>query len=352
MFQIEKSSFSRRLGVLAPGLGLVLLIAALTRVIHGLLPGRAGAALGEVVLGLGLGLLVCNVVRLPQIFEPGIRFAFNRVLPAAIVLLGARISLLELARLRELALILLMITLALLVSLTLGKWLGLPRKLALLIGLGTAICGNTAISVTAPVIHARDEEVSFAIASNTLFGTIAVFMLPLLGHYFGVTDAFFGTWAGVSVNDTSQVAAAGFGFSDPAGDLATSIKLIRNALMGIVVIGVGLAFTKEHAQWKDITIADKIRRSVPTFVIGFLVMAALNTLGFFTLLSDVMARPVTDDLTILAKAMILVALIGVGLGTRLGDMKKMGFRPLAVGLAASLTTTITSFILLRHLFHL
>ena len=107
----------------------------------------------------------------------------------------------------------------------LGKLAGVPGRLATLIGVGTAVCGNSAIVATAPVIRALDEEVSFAVATNTLFGTAAVLLYPIIGRALHFSDHVFGTWAGTAVNDTSQVVAAGFAYSEAAGRLATAVKL-------------------------------------------------------------------------------------------------------------------------------
>ena len=110
-----------------------------------------------------------------------------------------------------------LMALALFTAHALGRWLGVPDKLSTLIGVGTAVCGNTAISAVSPVIRAKDEETSFAIATNTLFGTLAVFAYPLIGHAVGMSPAAFGTWAGTAVNDTSQVVATGFAYGVDAG---------------------------------------------------------------------------------------------------------------------------------------
>ena len=117
--------------------------------------------------------------------------------------------------------------------------MGTSARLATLIGVGTAICGNTAIIATAPVIKAEDRDVSFAVATITLFGTAAVIVFPLLGHALGMSDVLFGHWAGAAVNDTSQVTATGFSYSVEAGETATIVKLTRNTLMVPVIFFAG-----------------------------------------------------------------------------------------------------------------
>ncbi|CAM2069061.1 Putative sulfate exporter family transporter [Sulfidibacter corallicola] len=342
---------------IVPGLAFVLILAIAGRWMHQLLPGGWGKLLGEAVLGMGIGLLIGNAVRLSPRFQPGIQMAFGLILKTSIVLLGARISLQQIAEIGwgVVLLILLLIGLAMGLTRMLAGAAGISPKLGLLIGVGTAICGNTAITVTAPVIEAADEEVSFAIATNTLFGTLAVFAYPLLGRLLGFTDHFFGIWAGTAVNDTSQVVAAGMSYSLAAGELATAVKLTRNALMGFVIVAIGLWFHRDSEAppcpggrsglWL------KVKRSVPLFVFGFLAMALLNSFGAFDALSEMTGRNLISDLTGTAKFLILMALVGVGLNTRFDKLRCLGVWPLVIGFAASLTTAVTSFCVLRYVLH-
>jgi len=334
---------------LAPGFALVLAIALVSRILHGVLPQAARAVMGEVIIALLIGLIISNMKHLSPVLRPGIDFSFKVILKWAIVLLGAKFSLQKVAEIggSSLLLILVLIALALSIAHFLGKMLGISPKLATLIGVGTAICGNTAITVTAPVIQAKDEEVSFAIATNTFFGTVAVFFYPILGHMLGLSDDFFGTWAGVAVNDTSQVVAAGFSYSEAAGELATAVKLTRNALMGFVIVAIGFAHSKGHPDWGDMSMFAKMKKSVPFFVIGFMIMAVLNTLGVFNILADALGRPILKDFTFAAKFMILLALAGVGLNTRFDNMRKIGLTPFFIGLAAATTTAVVSFFAIR-----
>src|SRR6267378_2790530 len=229
-----------------PGLVVTIVCAITARWIHGLLPAKAGAVVGEVVVAVLLGLVIGNLARLPEILAPGIRFSFHSLLRVAIVILGAQFSFIQVVSIggKAVIMIVILMTLALTVAHALSRLAGVPGRLATLIGVGTAVCGNTAITATSPVIHAEDEEVSFAIATNTLFGTAAVFLYPMLGHWIGLSSAAFGTWAGTAVNDTSQVVATGFAYSDMAGRVATAVKLTRNALMGAVIVVIGLIYAR------------------------------------------------------------------------------------------------------------
>lgn len=336
-----------------PGLLVTVTCAIAARFLHGLLPAKAGAVVGEVVVAVLLGLVIGNLVKLPDLLAPGIRFSFHSLLRAAIVLLGAQFSFAQVVAIggKAVLMILVLMSLALLVAHLLGRAAGVSGRLATLIGVGTAVCGNTAITATAPVIHARDEEVSFAVATNTLFGTLAVFLYPLLGHALHLTDAAFGTWAGTAVNDTSQVVATGFAYSDAAGKVATAVKLTRNALMGVVIVGIGLAYARANAAEARAksSLALRIKQSVPLFVLGFLLVAVLNTFGFVAWLGSLLHRDLAHDLQTISRFLILVALAGVGLSTRLSAMRKIGATPFFLGFATAATTAISSYFLIRWL---
>ena len=337
---------------LGPGVILSLAVALTARWIHGLLPPSLSKALGEVLFAVFLGLLVSNVVRLPKSTALGIRFSFQTLLRVAIVLLGAGFSFAQVVAIggKALVLIVVLMGLALWVAHALGRRLGVRTELATLIGVGVAVCGNSAISATAPVIDAKDEDVSFAVATNTLLGTVAVFLYPVLARTFGMSDAQFGTWAGSAVNDTSQVVAAGFALSDAAGRVATAVKLTRNALMGFVIVGVGLAYARRrNVPGTSVPWAKRLRESIPLFVLGFLAMALLNSLGGITWASHALGRDLSADLLFVSRFLILVALAGVGLGTNVTAMRRIGMRPFLLGLTTAALCSLVSLALIHLL---
>lgn len=327
-----------------PGLALVVGVAVAARIAHGQIPPQAGKLVGEVIFAVAIGLIVGNVFRIPKLATPGITFAFQTLLAAAIVLLGATFSFKAALSIggRALVMVVVLMTLALIAAHELGRVLKVTGKLATLIGVGTAVCGNTAISAVAPVIGAKDEETSFAIATNTLFGTLAVFAYPVLGHALGMSDPAFGTWAGTAVNDTSQVVATGFAYSEAAGSVATVVKLTRNTLMGGVIILMGLIYARSGAGAAG-SLTQRLKQSVPPFVLAFLGMCLLNTLGVIAWASQHLGRELTADAQTVARFLILTALAGVGLGTRIDAMRRIGLRPFWVGLATAVTTATASY---------
>ena len=346
-----------KLAEVLPGLALAVVVALSARLAHRLLPHDAAAILGEVIFAVVIGLVLGNLLPVPPAFQPGVRFSFHSVLRAAIVLLGASFSFNQVIAIGGKALLLIaaLMGVALTTAHLLGRAAGVPGRLATLIGVGTAVCGNSAIVATAPVIRARDEDVSFAVATNTLFGTLAVLTYPLLGRALGFDDATFGTWAGTAVNDTSQVVAAGFAFSEPAGRVATAVKLTRNALMGFVIVGAGMAYARGaegeggRAPGAPSSFWKRLQQSVPLFVVGFLLMALLNTFGVFRRLSPYAGGDLSKILQDSARVLILVALAGVGLSTRIEAMRRTGARPFWIGFAAAIVTSATSLLLIRLL---
>lgn len=332
-----------------PGLALSLLVALLARLLHQSLPQGMAAAVGEVILAVLFGMVIGNTVGLPPLFAPGIRFSFHAVLRLAIVLLGASFSVQQVAAIggKAVVMIVALMAIALLAAHALGKLARVPPRLATLIGVGTAVCGNSAIVATAPVIGAHDDEVSFAVATNTLFGTLAVFLYPILGHALHLREPAFGTWAGSAVNDTSQVVATGFAYGDGAGRVATAVKLTRNALMGVVIVLMGVLHGRSRSEGGGAPRArgawwTRVKQSVPLFVLGFLGMAALQSAGVLRWLSDRAGRDLAADAQTWARILILIALAGVGLSTRIAAMRRAGLRPFYVGLTVAAAVSIVS----------
>ena len=163
----------------------------------------------------------------------------------------------------------------------LGRVMGLPPRLAVLIGIGTAICGNSAIAATAPVIDADETEVSFAVGTITVFGMAAFLLYPLIGHTLGMGEHLFGYWAGAAVNDTSQATATGFAFSQTAGGIATVVQLTRNTLLGPVLLVIGAMYARRTSRVPQPSSgrAPRLLTIVPAFVLGFVVLALVNSVG-------------------------------------------------------------------------
>jgi uncharacterized integral membrane protein (TIGR00698 family) len=198
-----------------------------------------------------------------------------------------------------------------------------------------AVCGNSAILALSPIILARHRETAYAVSTITIFGLIGVLSLPIAGHLLALTDATFGTWAGLAVNDTAQVVATGYAYSAPAGDVATIVKLTRNLAILPVLLGATWWVHRAAESALDgpaptASPVAMVGRAVPWFVIGFVVVATLRSLG---LLDGQVATggSLADLASTIATLCILVALAGVGLATDIRAMLGVGPRPFLLG---------------------
>lgn len=312
-----------RLLELVPGIGACAVLTGAILWVRPLLPPYFGEALLAVLLGLVVG----NLLEVPAAARPGLRWMSRTGLRLAIVLMGARLAFGDILRGggAALALLLCTMTVAALAVLGLGRLMAIPRRLTTLLAVGTAVCGNSAIIATAPLIEADEREVAFAVWTITIFGTLAVFAFPLLGHALALAPWHYGVWAGAAINDTAQVLAAGAAYGDSAAAVATVVKLTRNALMAPVLIGIGLSIARRRrgVRWRAALV-----QSVPLFVAGFLALALANTLGL-------LPGAVRSALTQGSHLLILAALGGIGLSLRVADLRVVGAGPFFAGLGAS-----------------
>jgi uncharacterized integral membrane protein (TIGR00698 family) len=260
---------------------------------------------------------------------PGLKFAAERLLRLGIVLLGAKLSVQQIAGIGLPAAAIIAVTMAaaLTIVLVLSRLARVDTRLAVLLAVGAAVCGNSAVVATAPVISARTRDVAYAVATVTLFGTIAVFVYPLIGHTAQLGDAVFGLWAGIAINDTSQVVAASAAYSPGAFEVATVVKLIRNTLMAPLLVAIAWIWSRRTGSSGDT--AAGLRRAVPLFVLGFLALSALRSVG-------VIDAGLAAGLETAARSLILVALAAVGLNVRVEELRSVGPRPLLIGLGAAL----------------
>jgi len=314
------------------------------------------------LIAIVIGMLIRNTVGLSGRFTAGVRFSVLSLMPLGIVLMGAKLNFFDVIRTSGTALIISVICVVLALALTvwLCRRIRVGPKLGILIAVGTAICGGTAVAVAAPVIEADDHDTAFAIATVTLFGMLAVFAFPLLGEAIGMTQVEFGVWAGTSVHATPQVVATGFAYGPQAGDVATIVKLVRVLLLAPVVVGLGIWYArdKRRRQIAHVTKLGKLSTLFPPFIAGFILLALANTLHLlpdFTLhLRDSFAWQAGDVHVVLAKVvtwlstfLLTIAMAGVGLGVDLRAFKVVGMKPLYVGALASVVLAACSYGLLR-----
>lgn len=306
----------------APGLAIACALAAVA-VFAGTCVPLIGAPVFGVVLGAGASVVVRRHVRL----RPGVAVAASRVLPIAVVLLGAQLSLRQVADVgvASLPVMLCTLTVCLLLAWLVGRRLGIGRDLRTLIGVGTAVCGASAIAAVTPTIRAKHPDVAYAITTIFVFNIAAVLAFPPLGHALGLGQHAFGLFAGTAVNDTSSVVAAASTYGVAASHYAIVVKLTRTLM--IVPICLVLGVTRRAGT--------RIVGLVPPFLIGFLVLAAANSAGLIPTAAH-------SSIQQAAAAITTLALTGIGLSTDVAALRRSGARPLVLGFVLWLAVTLTS----------
>ena len=309
---------------LRPGLVLALGLGAVATV-----AGRAVPVLGGPVLGILLGVAAAAAIPAVRsdVLAPGLRWSARLPLQAAIVVLGATLSLGQVARvgLESLPVLLTTLAVALAGAALVGRWLGVERDARVLIGVGTGICGASAIAATAAVIEPRRSDVAYAIGTIVTFNVAAVLVFPPLGHLMDLDPHAFGLWAGTAINDTSSVVAAAYSYGGDAGPYALVVKLTRTLM--IVPIVLFLAHRRQRAELGTVPVGHPVARAtrlVPPFLVGFLVAAGLTSLG-------VVPASWHGALTTAGTFLITTALTAIGLTLRPDDIRQAGLRPLALG---------------------
>jgi uncharacterized integral membrane protein (TIGR00698 family) len=278
-----------------------------------------------VLWAIVIGLLLSNTVGIPRVFEPGVA-TYEFWLKAGIVLLGSRFLIGDLLHLGgiSLALVAVSITLSLAFMHLLGRVFKLRPKLSSLLAVGSSICGVSAIIAAKPAIDADDEDASYAIAAILALGALSLFTFPLIGHSLHLSDKAYGLWAGLAVDNTAEATAAGALYSDAAGKVAVVAKTSRNALIGFIVLGYALYWASRGKAQQVGNKAAFLWSKFPKFVLGFMLISLLATLGFF-------AKPELASLANLSRWAFLLTFAGVGLRTNIRDLGKQGWRPFAVG---------------------
>jgi uncharacterized integral membrane protein (TIGR00698 family) len=277
-----------------------------------------------------IGLIISNTVGVAKIFRPGIA-TYEFFLKLGIVLLGVRFLLGDVLKLGGISLV--AVALELTISIVLMTWLGnafkLTPKLTSLLAIGSSICGVSAIIAAKGAINAKDEDASFAIAAILALGAIGLFAFPVIGHLLGMSDHAYGLWAGLAIDNTAEATAAGNLWSEQAGKIAVLAKTTRNATIGFVVLAYAIYWaTRGEAQ----TVENKAQflwQKFPKFVLGFVIVSLLATLGAFS-------KEQAADIANLSRWAFLLTFAGVGLSTDFREMKKQGLYPFLVGAAGEI----------------
>lgn len=282
---------------------------------------RSHTHVSALLLVILLGMAWKSLAPVPEAALPGIRVAQRPVLRWAVAGLGFRLSLSELWKIGAPALVVVIVST--LTALVFGWWiarrLGISEKLGLLLGVGGAICGASAVVAADSVVHAEKRDAALALGIITLLGTVGILIYPLLLHPLGLSDFAYGVWDGASLHEMAQVVAAGFAVSDEAARVATVVKLARICLLAPVVLYLGWSLRHQHRE------AGRAKVSpVPWFLVLFVAFAVVNSLG-------VLPRPWIEALKTADLWLLCVGMAGVGLQTGFHDLRSAGLKPILAG---------------------
>ena len=306
----------------------------------------------SVTIAILTGFILRNLIPLPILFNPGIG-KYEAALKLGIVFLGIGLSFYAVLQIgaKAITVVVLCLLIAPLLFFFIGRKAGLSEKMNILIGIGTTICGSTAIAITAPVIEADGDDVSYAIGTISLFGIAAMFLFPIIAKLIGLNDSIFGLWAGTAIHATPQVIAAGYMYGELAGQVSTVAKLTRNIFMAPAVFLIGLWYMREKfKKVEGFPKRAKYSKAIPLFVFGFLALAIIRTIGDgMSLIPPSQWRWAVQNVNELGKFLVLIAMAGIGLNTKLNTMRQIGPKPFLVGLMASILLAIISLLLIHLL---
>ena len=315
-----------------PGVLLSFGIAAVSIFLGGLLP-----LIGSSVLAIVFGIVLNNSMKLPAAFQEGLSYSGKKLLQYSIIFLGFSMSIGQVSEtgLSSLRISLITILIAFLAAYLAGRFFKMNRVLTILIGFGTAICGGSAIAAASPILEADEEEIALSISTIFFFNILAVFIFPFLGHLLQMSDAFFGTWAGTAINDTSSVVAAGYTYSPSAGDLATIVKLSR-ALMIVPACLIFAAY--RYIKSKQSAQKTNLKQIFPWFIAWFVLASLVSSLGF-------LPAAVIPYTKFISQWLMAMALAAIGAKVSFKQFKQAGAAPLLTGAFAWFCVAVSSLII-------
>ena len=314
-----------------PGCLMALAIAAVAKLLENLEQAAGVHFIGASVIALFIGMFINSFYKPNAVTAPGIKFTSKKLLKVAIVLLGASLNITTVLKVGRFSLTVMVFTLATCfgVGYFVGKALGL-------ISAGTGICGGSAIAAIAPVIEATDLDVAYGMSATFLFDMAMIVLFPIMGRALGLSDAAYGLWAGTAVNDTSSVVAAGYAFSEKAGDFATMVKLTRTlAIIPTVLVFALISAHLKKKQAAEGQVKVNMKSVFPWFIPFFVAMSLLSSAGL-------VPAALAAGLKTVSKFLMVMALAAIGLNTSFAEMKKSGIKPMLHGFIISLLVVLVA----------
>lgn len=315
----------KKLYNLAPGLLFSACVAVIAMFLSSLIPGDI---IGATVMALLVGMALNPILNRYKRFNPGVSYAGKIVLRIGIVLMGVNMNFSEVLNVGKYSLFVMIFTMvtAFGAGNLVGKMFGMNWKLTNLLSVSTAICGGSAVAAVGPVIKAKDEDIAYAISSTFIFDVLTVVVIPWIGIALGMSSMGYGLWVGTAVNDTSSVVAAGYAFSEFAGNTAVIVKLTRTLFIIPYVLIFSIITERLEAKSEAVKGRASInfKKIFPYFIILFLVVVAFRSTG---IMPDILVSTLSKT----SKFCMVMALSAIGLKTSFGDIKDIGFKPMILG---------------------
>lgn len=329
----EKNIFLQTFWQAVPGVLLFVSVAVLawyvTPLLNGLHPQIKNLNISNFIVAIVLGMAILNIVGIPAICKPGLRYS-TILTKTGIVVMGCKYSFAGLVKTGSEALIIISVFLftSAFLLMWVGRKLNMSPALSACLAAGLSVCGVSACVAIAPAVRAKNEDIAYTIAVVLMFGLLALFTFPFIGHWLGLSANQFGAFAGVGIVNSAQVLAAGFAFSQDAGVVAGIYNIGRVIFLPLVVLALALMVATEdakvQAQMENVSKMRIIIDKFPVFVLGFLAIVMLNTFGGLTPAEVKTASSFMDWCFLLGFA-------SIGLTTRLSDIKAAGFSGAALG---------------------
>jgi uncharacterized integral membrane protein (TIGR00698 family) len=344
--------------VVIPGIVLAFVLYTLSQGFNNIigieLLGYEKSPISTAMIAILLGMFFGNIFQMRDSFIKGLDFTQKYILKLGIICLGIQLKPFEFLEFGSIAipLIIICIVSVLIVIKLLIKKLKIPTRMAYLISIGSTVCGTTAIMATAPVIGAKKNEVSYAIANITLFGILSMLIYPYFANYYFDADPLFvGLFLGTSIHETSQVAAAGLiydqQFNSPETmNIATVTKLIRNTFLVIMIPLFAFLYNRNNVIKKNYSII----AIFPYFVLGFVAMIIIRNIGdqFFLNISSEIWIETVKNIKTSSKIFLTMAMAAIGLSTNLKDLKNMGYKPFVVGFVGMAIVGMVSILTIEY----
>lgn len=326
----------RKFGSIIPGLLLSACVAIVAMFLSSLIPGDI---IGSTVMALLVGMALNPILNRFNQFNDGVNFVAKIILRVGIILMGVNMNFFEVLNVGKYALFVMIFTMgtAFGIGNLIGRIFKMDWKLTNLLSISTAICGGSAVATVGPVIKAKDEDIAYAISATFIFDVLTVVAFPWIGFALGMSDTGFGLWVGTAVNDTSSVVAAGYAFSEVAGNIAVIVKLTRTMFIIPFVLIFSLISERLEAksEIKEGRTPINIKKIFPYFIVLFLIVVALRSIG-------IIPNIIVPHLSGASKLCMIMALSAIGLKTSYGDIRNIGPKPMILGFIVDTLVVIVS----------